>query len=91
MRTSTTQKSSGKLRDEAFKRLLIDLRPNMVGLVEFSPNFEAAMASTIGNKYGDIYEKQLEQAKASPLNKHVVPPYYNELMKPTMGMRAPKM
>ena len=48
---------SGSLRDEAFKRLLTDLRPNMLGLVEYSPNFEASMASTIGNKYGDIYEQ----------------------------------
>ena len=48
---------SGALRDEAFKRLLTELRPNMLGLVEFSPNSEAAIASTIGNKYGDIYEQ----------------------------------
>merc|ERR1712046_103571 len=51
---------SGQLRDAAFKKLLVDLRPNMLGLVEYSPNFESALATTIGNKYGDIYEKQLE-------------------------------
>ena len=33
---------SGKLRDEAFKKLLNDLRPNMLGLLEFCPNFEEA-------------------------------------------------
>ena len=80
---------SGALRDQALNQLLIDLRPSMIGLVEYSPNFEAAMCSTIGNKYGDIYELQLETAKKSYVNKHEIPPYYESLMKPTMGMRKP--
>ena len=46
---------SGALRDAAFKKLLTDLRPNMIALLEFSPAFETF--STIGNSYGDIYEK----------------------------------
>ena len=71
-------------------QLLTELRPSMIGLVEYSPNFEAAMTSTIGNKYGDIYEQQLEIAKRSYVNKHEVPPYYESLMKPTMGMRKPR-
>ena len=80
---------SGALRDQALNQLLIDLRPSMIGLVEYSPNFEAAMTSTIGNKYGDIYELQLDIAKKSYVNKHEIPPYYESLMKPTMGMRKP--
>ena len=63
----------------------------MLGLVEFSPNIEASMASTIGNKYGDIYEQQLDIAKASKLNRNEIPPYYESLMKKTMGMRKPKI
>ena len=66
-----------------------DLRPNMIGLVEFCPIIDET--STIGNKFGDIYETQLEVAKASRLNKNVVPPYYETLMKPTMTMRKPKL
>ena len=46
----------------------MDLRPNMIGLVEYGKSREMAIVSTIGNEYGDIYEKQLEVAKASRLN-----------------------
>ena len=63
----------------------------MIGLLEYCPELEKSLASTIGNEYGDIYEKQLEVAKASKLNENEIPPFYNTLMKPTMGMRAPKM
>jgi len=40
--------------------------------------------STIGNKYGDIYEAQLEVAKGSRLNTGKPPPYWERLMKPVM-------
>ena len=84
-------KGSGQLRDAAYKKLLKDLRPNMIGLVEFLSGADASMQTTIGNYYGDIYEKQLEVAKASRLNKNEVPPYYETLMKPTMTMRKPNL
>jgi len=38
--------------------------------------------STIGNKYGDIVELQLEVAQKSRLNTGSPPPYYEKLMKP---------
>ena len=38
--------------------------------------------STIGNKYGDIFETQLRVAKESRLNTGKPPPYYEKLMKP---------
>ena len=63
----------------------------MLGLVEFSPTLSIVHKSTIGNAYGDIYEQQLEVAKASRLNKTEVPRYYETVLKPTMTMRKPKL
>jgi len=49
-------------------------------------------ATTIGNRWGDIYEAQLDFAKNSRLNKWKVPRYYDTLMKPVMTHRkAPKL
>ena len=54
----------------------------MIGLVELLP--EGGLCSTIGNKYGDIYEAQFETAKASRLNKGEVPELYYTHIKPVM-------
>jgi hypothetical protein len=43
--------------------------------------------SVIGNKYGDIYELQLEMAQKSRLNKDEVVPYFDELLKPIIKGR----
>ena len=48
-------RGSADLLDAAYKQTLIDLRPNMIALAELCP--DGNMLSTIGNKYGDIYEK----------------------------------
>ena len=82
---------SAKLLDAAHKKLLVDLRPHMIPLVEISPKAEGGMLSAIGNKEGDIYECMLDTAKSSTLNKNKVPTYYEEYMKPTMQMRRPKL
>lgn len=82
---------STKVMDEAYKKLLIDLRPHMIPLIEISPKFDNALLSAIGNKEGDIYETMLETAKGSRLNKNQVPPYYDKLMGPVMKMRKPKL
>lgn len=42
--------------------------------------------SAIGNKYGDIYERQLELAMNSRLNKTQKPEYWDSLCKPIMGL-----
>jgi len=47
--------------------------------------------STIGNKYGDIYETQLEVAQNSRLNTGNPPPYFERLMKPLQEGRAAKL
>ena len=75
---------SGALLDAAYKQTLIDLRPDMLGLVELFP--DVSHPSTIGNEYGDIYENQFETAKATPMNPPTgeVPELYHTHMKPVM-------
>ena len=77
--------------DKAFKKILVDLRPQMVPMIEISPKYDNALISAIGNKEGDIYETFVEMAQTSSLNKNQVPPYYNTVMGPTMKMRRPKL
>jgi hypothetical protein len=88
--TGFFQKGAVQLLESAFKRLLVDLRPHMLGLVEWFSTGDT-QPSVIGNKYGDIYEAQLEAAVGSRLNKQPVPSFYEKYMKPTMRMHKPKL
>lgn len=56
----------------------------MIRLVEIEDldDEESWNMSTIGNRYGDIYETQLEVAKNSKLNTGNPLPYYERLIKP---------
>ena len=83
-------KGSQKLVEDSMHALLTELRPQMIPLVE-SFAIDACDYNTIGNKYGDIYELQLELAKRSKLNKHQVPSFYEKYMKPTMNMHKAKL
>ena len=65
--TGFFEKGANLLLEKAFKKLLVDLRPHMLGLVEFF-SLGDIVPSVIGNKYGDIYEAQLEAAVNSKLN-----------------------
>jgi len=47
--------------------------------------------NTIGNKYGDIYELQFKIAQNARINKHVVPPFFANYMRPTMAMQTAKL
>ena len=94
LETGFLGKGSGKLMDQALKQLLTDLRPQMVPLVEVSDKFTDFTLSSIGNKYGDIYETQFECAssKKNPLNKELVPSFYQTYQSEVMKMRpAPKL
>jgi hypothetical protein len=84
------ERGAKKLLDEAFTLVLAELRPHMVPLTE-AFTIDAQDFNVIGNKYGDIYELQLETAKASRLNRTAVPPYYEKFMKPTMTMHKAKL
>ena len=82
---------SSRLQTEAFKHLLVQMRPHMIPLIEDMPMLDTC-ATVIGNRWGDIYEQQLDFAKNSRLNKWKVPRYYDSLMKPVMTLRkAPKL
>ena len=61
----------------------------MIPIVESFPKAAAFVPTTIGNKFGDIYEMQYETAKGSKLNDGVVPSFYETHMKPVMTMRKP--
>jgi len=83
-------RGSKDLLDLAYKQTLIDLRPEMIGLCELAP--EGSIPTTVGNKYGDIYETQYEVAKKSKFNTGEVPELYYTHMKPVMQMvPAPKL
>lgn len=64
--------------------LLLELRPHLIPIAEMGglQREDSWMCSTIGNKYGDIYETQLEVAKNSRKNTGKPPAYYEKLMKP---------
>lgn len=47
---------SGMLLNDAYAKVLVDLRPHMIPYIEYSPNMTLTLRSTIGNDYGDIYE-----------------------------------
>ena len=80
-------KGSSNLLSDAYNMCLRELRPHMLPLVEISDvvQEDAWNISTIGNRFGDIYETQLEVAKNSRLNTGKPPPYYEKLMKPIMN------
>ena len=61
--------------------MLIQLRPQMVSLVELVDD-ESYLKSASGNSHGDIYECMLDYAKSSQLNKKDLPDYYEKYMKP---------
>lgn len=84
-----TQKSQ-LLLDDSLHQLLVELRPHMVPLVE-TFSIDAQDYNVIGNKFGDIYELQLDTAKRAKINSKVVPPFYEKYMKPTMKMHKAKL
>ena len=62
---------------DAMKTVVAQLRPQMLSLVELDTDEELDLSylSAIGNKWGDIYERQLELAQNSRLNQKPIPDY----------------
>ena len=53
---------------QTYNQALEDLKPQALNLAECFEHSDNLLNSCIGNSYGDIYEQQLEWAKASSLN-----------------------
>jgi hypothetical protein len=62
----------------------------MIPLVELNTDeiLDMSHLSAIGNKWGDIYEAQLERAMESRLNKNSKLEFWDELVKPIMKANA---
>eukprot|EP00347_Sterkiella_histriomuscorum_P006528 403352422 len=73
------------LLQEALKKLLVELRPQMIPLVEAAKIPDSTLVSAIGNSYGDIYETQLEWARNSRLNKTHTAPGFKEHILPIIN------
>lgn len=75
---------------EVTKQTMVQLRPHIVPLTELNSDELVDMShlSAIGNKWGDIYEAQLERAIASRLNKTPKLDFWDTLVKPIMTANA---
>lgn len=81
---------SQQLLEDSMHFLLNQLRPHMIPLVECY-GVDGQDWNVLGNKYGDIYELQLDTAKKARINKTPVPAFYHKYMKPTMTMYPAKL
>ncbi len=88
--TGFFSKGSTELLLDATKQALIQLRPHMIPLVELNSDeiIDMSHLSAIGNKWGDIYEAQLERAMKSRLNKEPKLEFWDSLVKPIMKANA---
>jgi len=79
---------------EAIKRVNLQLRPQVLNIIECIPMSDMTLMSAIGNKYGDIYETHLEWAKNSRMNKShhgdAIPNGYLEYMVPMRDCTSSK-
>ena len=82
--TGFLQAGSLRFMNRALEKAVADLRPQMVPLAESLYLPDHWMISVIGNKEGDIYEMQLNEAMKTRLNKDEVPEYFERLMKPIL-------
>ena len=71
---------------ESMKVILVNLRPHMIPLIELKTDefFDMSYLSAIGNKYGDIYERQLELAMNSRFNQKPKVDWWDSLVKPIL-------
>lgn len=77
--------SAWKHMQQALDILIQKTRPQMLPLAEIKNYPDNLVVSSIGNKYGDIYEQQLEWAQDSRMNREDVggiPPQWEGYIKP---------
>jgi acyl-CoA oxidase len=66
------------------RRLLRELRPDAISLVDSWAFTDYELNSAIGREDGDVYTALLEAAKASPLNRTDEGPAWEAVLKPAM-------
>ncbi|KAL4713952.1 hypothetical protein ACJJTC_015606 [Scirpophaga incertulas] len=81
--TPISQQGAEELQAK-YERLLEVLRPNAVGLVDAFEIRDEMIQSTLGANDGCVYERLLEEAKKSTLNKEIVNCTYYKYLKPYM-------
>jgi acyl-CoA oxidase len=72
----------GQMIDRAVKKLLAELRPNIIGLIEGFDWSDRQLESLIALKSDDIYEALFDWSKRSPLNK---PEYVERIHKEVLS------
>jgi len=84
-------KGSLLLLNNSMKARLVDLRPHMIPLNEYKMVMDDHFVniSAIGNKYGDIYESQLNWAIGSRLNRQKKPHFFESLVMPMIRGELP--
>ncbi|CAG0919316.1 unnamed protein product [Notodromas monacha] len=73
-----------QLIDECLEAELKEIRPNAVGIVDAFDFRDEILNSALGCYDGNVYERLLETAKKSPLNKKDVPDAFEKYLKPLM-------
>lgn len=80
---------------EALDFVVKRLRPQLLPLSEVFNWKDSVVPSSIGNSYGDILECQFEWAKNSRMQQLDAaegrPPYFEELIKPFLGLGPAKL
>lgn len=69
---------------QKYEELLALIRPNAVGLVDAFDLRDEILNSTLGSYDGRVYERLMEEALKSPLNKEPVSESFHKYMKPLM-------
>ena len=64
------------------KKLLAEIRPNAVTIVDAWNFHDYELNSALGRYDGNVYETLFEWAKKGPMNKTEVGPAYETLLKP---------
>lgn len=68
----------------AMDELVVQIRPQLIPIVECLHLPDHVRPSTIGNSYGDIYEWQLQAARESRNNSTPVVEYFEDIIKPML-------
>ena len=64
------------------ERLLSEIRPNAVGIVDGFDICDEILSSALGSYDGRVYERLFEEAAKSPLNKEPVNSSFQKYLKP---------